>query len=100
MAEYESRLKVNGLDVLMNKFVESFLAHTVVGAVHSLKGVDFLKQILLKIDGSDVSITVNGADIPLTPFPNELIANTIIGLVSSLKNVDTVKTLDIRVDVK
>lgn len=100
MVKYTANLTVDGSHIAMNEFVESFLANTVVGAVHSLKGVDFMKRIQLKIDGSDVTIEVNGEDITLTAFPNKLIGNTVKGLLLSLKNVDTIRSLDISVDVR
>jgi hypothetical protein len=99
-AKYTSKLSINGADIAINDFVESYLANIVVGAVLSLKGVDYLRNIQLKIEGTDIGILVNGEDIVLTPFPGDLIAGTIRGLVSSLKGVKGINSLHVRVDIK
>jgi hypothetical protein len=99
-AKYTSKLSINGADIAINDFVESYLANIIVGTVLSLKGVDYLRNIQLKIEGTVVSILVNGEDIALTPFPGDLIAGTIKGLVSSLKGVKDISYLHILVDVK
>ncbi|HJX03644.1 MAG TPA: hypothetical protein VJ488_03690 [Dehalococcoidia bacterium] len=99
-AKYTSKLSVNGVDIAVNDFVESYLANIVVGTVLSLKGVDYLRNIELKLEGTDVSIRVNGEEISLTPFPNDLIAGTIKGLVSSFKGVKGINSLHVHVEVK
>ena len=99
-AKYTAKLSINGADVAVNDFVESYLANIVVGTALSLKGVDYLRNIELKLEGTDISILVNGEDIALTPFPGDLIAGTIKGLVSSLKGVKGISSLHVRVDVK
>lgn len=96
----KAKLWVNKKEIEMNPFVDSFVAYTTLGAVNSLKGVDYIKTVDLKIDQGDVSITVNKQNIPLTPFPNDIIANTFIGLVSSLKGTDEMKMLEIKVEVQ
>lgn len=45
-------LKVNGEDIELNTFVESFIAESVIGMVKSLRGVG-------KIDAIDLSIARN-----------------------------------------
>ncbi len=95
-----AKLWVNKQELEMNPFVNSFVADTTIGAINSLKGVDYIKSIDMKIDKGEVSITVNNEDIPLTPFPNDIIANTFTGLVSTLKGADDIKQIEIRVDGK
>ena len=42
-------LKVNGKEVKLNNFVESFISQTVIGMVKSLRGVGDVETIGLKI---------------------------------------------------
>jgi len=85
---FKSKLRVNKVTVDMNDFVEDFLAHTVVGMVSPLRGVDKIKNLDMHQDKGEVKIKVNGEEIPLTPFPNDIICNTLTALVSSLKDVE------------
>ena len=98
---YKAKLQVNKVAIELNEFTEQFLANVTVGAVTSLKGVEFLKKIEVKQDKDDLDIKVNGEEIKLTPFPNDVIANTFKGLVSTLKGVDksNIKNIDITIDV-
>lgn len=48
----QAQLKVNGEDIELNDFVESFIAESVIGMVKSLRGVG-------KIDAIDLSIARN-----------------------------------------
>jgi hypothetical protein len=85
---FKAKLRVNKITVDMNPFVENFLAHTVVGMVASLRGVEKLQSLDMHQEKGEVKIKVNSEEIPLTPFPNDIICNTLTALVSSLKDVD------------
>jgi len=97
-AEFKASLRVNGLPVELNPFVEEFLTRTVTGAVSSLKGAEDIQSLELCIEQGEVSIIVNSDELSLTPFPQEIIASTVTGLVSSLKGIDKVGSL--RVDLR
>jgi hypothetical protein len=86
--EYKAELSINNAPVELNEFVEQFLSRVTVGAVTTLKGVDYIRTVELDEDRGDVMVKVNGEEIELTPFPNDVIANTITGLVSTLKGID------------
>ena len=96
---FRATLKVNGISIEINPFVEEFLARTTVGAVSSLKEVEGIKSLYVHQKKGNVEITANGKDIPLTPFPNDMISNTLVGLVSTLKGVDDIDSMDISVEV-
>ena len=85
---FKAKLRVNKITVEMNPFVEDFVAHTVVGMVASLRGVDKLQSLDMHQEKGDVKIKVNGDYIPLTPFPNDIIWTTLTALISSLKEID------------
>lgn len=97
---YKSTLQVNNRSIDLNEFVEQFLARVTVGAVTTLKGVDYLKKIEVTQDKGEVKVMVNGDDIRLTAFPNDVIANTLAGLVSTLKGVDKSNIKNIHVVVE
>ena len=43
------KLKVNGKETDLNNFVESFISQSIIGMVKSLRGVDNIETIDLKI---------------------------------------------------
>ena len=96
---FRAELKVDGISIEMNPFVEELLARTTVGAVSALKGVEDIKSLKVHQKKGNVEITVNGKDVPLTPFPNDIISNTLVGMVSSLRGVGDIDNIDINVEV-
>jgi hypothetical protein len=94
-----TKFLVNKKPIELNPFVNDFLAQVTIGAVKSLKGVDYIKKVEMHREHDDVTVNVNGEEIPITPFPNGIISSTIIGLASTLKGVDNVETFSINVDV-
>ena len=96
---FETKLWVNNKDIELNPFVEQFLAGTVTGGVRTLKGVDVVRTVELKMLKKAVSIAVNGKALELTQFPNDIISSTVAGVVSSLKGVDRVNSLQIDIKV-
>ena len=95
---YKTKLQVNKKPIDLNPFVEEFLTRISIGAVTSLKGIDYIKSVKIHHEHDDITITVNGDDISLTPFPVMIIANTLLGLASTLKGVDDIQSLDVSVD--
>ena len=96
----KAKLQVNKGAIELNEFTEGFLAQITVGAVTTLKGVDYIRKVEIHLDRGDVSITVNGEEVTLTPFPNDVIANTLTGMVSTLKGIDKIDTMDITVEAE
>ena len=96
----QTQLWVNKKSIPMNRFVEEFLSHTVIGAVTSLKGAENIQKLEIHQKKGDIQITVNGTEIPLTPFPNDIISNTLVGMVSSLKDIGKIESIDISIEVQ
>ena len=44
-----AELKVNGKEIELNNFVENFISQTVIGMVRSLRGIDNIETISLKV---------------------------------------------------
>jgi hypothetical protein len=44
-----AELKVNGKGIELNNFVENFVSQTVIGMVKSLRGIDDVETISLKV---------------------------------------------------
>jgi len=100
---YQTKLWVNNKDIDLHPFVEQFVAGAVTGAVRTLKGVDDLRTLELKMVKKTVTLVVNGKSLALTQFPNDILCSTVTGVVSSLKGVDKVVDslqLDIKVAQK
>jgi hypothetical protein len=96
---YQTKLWVNNKDIELHPFVEQFVAGTVTGGVRTLKGVDIVRTVELKMDKKAVSLVVNGKALELTQFPNDIISSTVTGVVSSLKGVDKIDSLQIDIKV-
>ncbi len=96
---YESKLWVNNKDIELNPFVEQFLAGTVTGGVRTLKGVEVVRTVEMKMLKRSVTLVVNGKALELTQFPNDIISSTVTGVVSALKGVDKVDSLQIDIKV-
>jgi len=96
---YEANLWVNKKDIELNPFVEQFLAGTVTGGVRTLKGVEAVRTVELKMERRAVTLVVNGKALELTQFPNDIISSTVAGVVSSLKGVDRVGSLQMDIKV-
>ena len=96
---YEAKLWVNNKDIELNPFVEQFVAGTVSGGVRTLKGVEVVRTVELRMVKRAVTLVVNGKALELTQFPNDIISSTVAGVVSSLKGVDKVGNLQIDIKV-
>ena len=96
---YEAKLWVNNKDIELNPFVEQFLAGTVTGGVRTLKGVEVVRTVELKMAKKAVTLVVNGKALELTQFPNDIVSSTVTGVVSSLKGVDKIDSLQIDIKV-
>jgi hypothetical protein len=96
---YQTKLWVNNKDIELNPFVEQFLAGTVTGGVRTLKGVEVVRTVELKMLKKAVTLAVNGKSLELTQFPNDIISGTVVGIIASLKGVD--KVVDsLQLDIK
>lgn len=98
MKEYVTELQVDNKPVELNHFASQFVAHTVVGASSSLRGVDDVKNLEVTYGQNGLALKVNGGDIPLSDFPSKIIGNTLKALLSSLKGVTG--TDDFRIEVR
>jgi len=96
---YETKLWVNNKDIELHPFVEQYVAGTVTGGVRTLKGVEGVRTVELKMLKRAVTLLVNGKSLELTQFPNEIICSTVTGVVSALKGVE--KVVDsLQIDIK
>ena len=95
---YQTKLWVNQNDIELNPFVEQFVAGTVTGGVRTLKGVDDLRTVELRMTNGSVTLVVNEKKVELIQFPNDIIRSTVTGVVSALKGVDKVDNL--KLDIK
>ena len=96
---YETKLWVNNKDIELHPFVEQFVAGTVAGGVRTLKGVEVVRAIELKMLKGVVTLLVNGKALELTQFPNDIISSMVVGVVSALKGVDKVDSLQLDIKV-
>jgi len=86
-------LLINDAPIPLDTFVAGFIEHTVTGMVTALRGTSEIKNLVLTIEGDQVTINLNDAPVPLNYFASNIIRNTIAGMVSSLKGVSEVHRL-------
>lgn len=48
-SDFNAELEVNGETIDLNSFVEGFLSETIIGMLKSLRGVDEIETITVKI---------------------------------------------------
>jgi|WetSurMetagenome_2_1015567.scaffolds.fasta_scaffold584323_2 hypothetical protein len=80
-------LQVNGNKINLDRFVDSFVHHTVTGMIDSLEGTREINGITLSIDGETVKLELNGQPVATNLFVNKIITSTVAGMVSPLKGV-------------
>lgn len=95
----KTSLKVNGNQLELNPFVESYVYHLSGGIVASLKDTSPIKKLKMEITaGGDVKMTLNGKDVPLNFFATDIIRNTLTGMAANLKGAEgELKTLEIKI---
>lgn len=92
-------LSVNGNNIELNPFVESYVYHVAGGIIASLKGTEAVKKLELAIENGDAKITLNGKDIPLNVFATDIIINTMSGMVTNFKGVEgKMKSLQLKIE--
>ena len=90
-------LVVNDFPIKLDYFVQAFIDHTVGGMLEALEGTGKIQDLVLTIDGEEVTINLNGADIPINAFVNKIIGSTTKGMVSTLKGVNEINTLKLEI---
>ena len=95
----KTSLKLNGIQLELNSFVESYVYHLSGGITASLKDTEPIKKLKLEITADeDVKMTLNGKDIPLNFFATDIIRNTLTGMAANLKGAEgKLKTLEIKI---
>jgi hypothetical protein len=81
-------LQVNGIDINFERFVDSFIEHTVCGMLASLDGTGPVKDLDLTLDGDDIRIILNGEAVVVNTFVRKIMKSTFFGMVSPLKGVN------------
>ncbi len=93
----EVSLLVNDSPIVLDSFVQDFIAHTVSGMLAALKGTGEMEFLDIAIDGDEVKISLNSDPVPINPFVGTFIRNTVVGMVSSLKGVSDTYKVDISI---
>ncbi len=97
MPESKITLKVNQIDIPLDRFVSIFIDNVVSGMVVILANGGEIEKINLGIITDDVSIKLNDDLIQLNRFVNMIIGNTVKGMVCSLRGVDQINSLNIEI---
>ena len=90
-------LQVNGVSIVLDHFVLSFLEHTVIGMLGSLKDTGLVSNLSLSINGDKVEIFLNGKAVKTNQFASKIVKSTVFGMVSPLKGVTDITNLKIEI---
>ncbi|MEN8614456.1 hypothetical protein ABFB09_04120 [Dehalogenimonas sp. THU2] len=90
-------LDVNGNDVLLSFFVQTFFDKVLDGMVGALESACQVETLELKAGAGDTTLTVNGTSISMNEFVRTAFRNTTRGMISSLRGIDKIDTFIIRI---
>lgn len=80
-------VQVNGTPVSLNRFVASFVDHSVGGMIESLKNTAPIADLILSIDGESVDVMLNKKNVKINIFVRKILKSTVIGMVTALRDV-------------
>ena len=88
-------LQVNGIDINFERFVDSFIEHTVCGMLASLDGTGPVKDLDLTLDGDDIHILLNGKAVVINRFVQKIMKSTLFGMTAPIKGVNIKSAADL-----
>jgi hypothetical protein len=90
-------LKVNGGDVPLSFFVQTFFDRVIDGMVGALEATCPVETLTLESEADAITMTVNGAPVAMNEFVHHIVHNTALGMVTSLRGVDNVRSFTISI---
>ena len=89
-------MQVNGVEINFERFVGSFIEHTVCGMLASLDDTGPVKDLDLTLDGDNIQIILNGKAVAINQFVKKIIKSTLFGMVVLLKGVNIKSPADLK----
>jgi hypothetical protein len=89
-------MQVNGTNIVLEHFVESFVEHTVSGMLESLEDTGPIKDLNLSMEDNKINIILNGRHIETNEFVNKIMKSTLYGMAAPLKGVNTANVTELQ----
>ncbi len=90
-------LDVNGSDVPLSFFVQTFFDRVLDGMAGALEATCPVEMMTLESKGEAVTMTLNGSPVAMNEFVHHIVSNTAMGMITSLRGVDKVQAFTIRI---
>ncbi|MEL7561829.1 hypothetical protein [Dehalogenimonas sp. 4OHTPN] len=90
-------LKVNGTDVTLSFFVQTYFDRVLDGMATALESTCKVETMILNAKDNRVALVINGASVRLNEFVECIIFNTVQGMVSSLRGVTHIENFVIAI---
>lgn len=104
-------LVINDVQVPFNRFVADVLGNTVYGMTLTLKGIDTIEKVLIRVKYSqfelisrrsspdvDLKLIVNDKEIQIREFVRKVYANVLTSLLSTIKTEAQPKTVELSIE--
>ncbi len=90
-------LEVNGDDVPLSFFVQTFFDRVLDAMVGALEATCPVETLTLESKGETVTMMLNGSPVAMNEFVYHIVRNTALGMVTSLRGIEKVETFSIRI---
>jgi len=90
-------LNVNGQDVPLSFFVQTYFDRVLDGMAGALESTCVVDTLKLEARPEDIDLTINGSPINMNEFVRSIVRKTAEGMVGSLRGVAAIKTFTINI---
>jgi hypothetical protein len=90
-------LEVNGSNVPLSFFVQTYFDRVLDGMAGALENTCPVETLDLKAGTDDIALTINDSPISMNEFVRNIVRRTAQGMIASLRGVEGIKTFTIRI---
>jgi len=90
-------LSVNGSEVLLSFFVQTYFDRVLDGIAGALESTCVVETLTLDTVADETSLTINGSQTSMNEFVRNIIRKTAEGMISSLRGISEIKTFTINI---
>ncbi len=90
-------LNVNGNDVPLSFFVQTYFDRVLDGMAGALESTCVVETLTLEAGAEDFSLTINGSPVSMNEFVRNIIRKTAEGMISSLRGISEIKNFSISI---
>ena len=90
-------LEVNGINVPLSFFVQTFFDQVLDGMVGALESACPVETLKLEARADDIALTINDSPINMNEFVRNIVRKTAQGMISSLRGIAEIKSFTISI---